>query len=439
MNNSKRQMMQKSSLRGGKAKEAPSSSRHDSTTLETANFITAVPLIRQSDNTKLLPRYSSILGRTEDDGVNMDDLDQLQLDLEKLISTCAVRNRFLRGEIESIDRVEEKRDKKGKSYDKGGFKRKRPDDKVKYRDLKNGARPLKRHYPLPVNSIIGDVPLRHEMPKINLPKNDTSDKFWATVEPYCAPVTNSHATFLDKLIEECSQEIDVKIPELGEYYANEWSDNATGVEQELGLTTKTVGLDLKKNGLSAMVDTFSNPKTQRLLAALIEEKVMTSFPGVTGKLKPSDLNIIKSTGGPRAAICMDRRLKKDLVEQGLLSVEDLSKTIPDDEILQEIKKCQQELTAVNEYNVEELKRLKCIVVKDLKRQEIKAAMDAVDGEVLEVYNKVLMTKQKQIQQAKDEDFDKAAFTKSLKEFEAKTQALLETQFKLQKAMSALHD
>lgn len=78
---------------------------------------------------------------------------------------------------------------------------------------------------------------------------------------------------------------------------------------------------------------------------------------------------------------MDRRLKKDLVEQGLLSVEDLSKTMPDDEILQEIKKCQQELQTVNEFNVEELKRLKSIVVKDLKRQEIKAALDKVDSQV----------------------------------------------------------
>jgi transcriptional adapter 3 len=78
---------------------------------------------------------------------------------------------------------------------------------------------------------------------------------------------------------------------------------------------------------------------------------------------------------------MDRRLKKDLVEQGILSVEDLSKNMPDDEILQEIKKCQQELAAVNEYNVEELKRLKAIVTKDLKRQEIKAALDKVDNQV----------------------------------------------------------
>jgi transcriptional adapter 3 len=287
MNGIKRYVMQKGTTNrhGTKAKDIATSSRHEQSTTDTESFINNLPLIRQSENAKLLPRYSAILGRSDDDGVNMDDLDQLQLDFEKLISTCAVRNRYLRGEIESIDKVEERRDRKGKSYDKGSLKRKRPDDKTKYRDLKNGARPIKRHYPLPVNSLIGDVPLRHEIPKINLPKNDTSDKFWATVEPYCAPITNSHMMFIDKLIDECSQEIDVKIPELGDYYANEWNDSTTGMEQELGLGSKSVGMDLKKNGLSAMVDTFSNPKTQRLLAALIEEKVMTSFPGVTGKLK----------------------------------------------------------------------------------------------------------------------------------------------------------
>ena len=53
------------------------------------------------------------------------------------------------------------------------------------------------------------------------------------------------------MIEECSQEIDVKIPELGDYYANEWNDGVSGIEQELGLGSKSVGMDLKKNGISA--------------------------------------------------------------------------------------------------------------------------------------------------------------------------------------------
>lgn len=48
----------------------------------------------------------------------MEDLDALQQDFEKLLSTCAVRNRLLRSEVESIDRVEEKREKKGKFIEK---------------------------------------------------------------------------------------------------------------------------------------------------------------------------------------------------------------------------------------------------------------------------------------------------------------------------------
>jgi transcriptional adapter 3 len=120
MNGIKRYVMQKGTTNrhGTKAKDIATSSRHEQSTTDTESFINNLPLIRQSENAKLLPRYSAILGRSDDDGVNMDDLDQLQLDFEKLISTCAVRNRYLRGEIESIDKVEERRDRKGKSYDK---------------------------------------------------------------------------------------------------------------------------------------------------------------------------------------------------------------------------------------------------------------------------------------------------------------------------------
>lgn len=66
----------------------------------------------------------------------------------------------------------------------------------------------------------------------------------------------------------------------------------------------------------------------------------------------------------------------------------LLQTAPDDEILQEIKKCQQELATVNEYNVEELKRLKSIVTREIKAQEIKTALDKVDNQVCE-YSQVL--------------------------------------------------
>lgn len=102
--------------------------------------------------------------------MGMEDLDQLQQDLEKLLSTCAVRYRMLRAEID-----EDKKEEKGKA----SVKRKRPDDKLKARESKNRVRILKaKHYGLQ---------LKAETPK--LPRSDIADKFWQTVDSYCPDVT----------------------------------------------------------------------------------------------------------------------------------------------------------------------------------------------------------------------------------------------------------
>lgn len=49
----------------------------------------------------------SVWSKTGDDGVSMEDLDQLQLDLEKLLSTCAVRIRCLLSEIGEVAKTDE--------------------------------------------------------------------------------------------------------------------------------------------------------------------------------------------------------------------------------------------------------------------------------------------------------------------------------------------
>lgn len=43
-----------------------------------------------------------VLAKSGDDGVSMDDLDQLQEDLDKLLSTSAVRIRYLLSEFVEI-------------------------------------------------------------------------------------------------------------------------------------------------------------------------------------------------------------------------------------------------------------------------------------------------------------------------------------------------
>lgn len=71
---------------------------------------------------------------------------------------------------------------------KAPLKRKRPDEKPKCKDVRSsGTRVFKKHCALPVNNLLGDG-LRYEVPKLSLPKNDNSDKFWASIEPYCANV-----------------------------------------------------------------------------------------------------------------------------------------------------------------------------------------------------------------------------------------------------------
>lgn len=64
----------------------------------------------------------------------------------------------------------------------------------------------------------------------------------------------------------------VKIPEVGDHYAAQWSEEILAEEQNLGSggkSGKSKSIDLKKNGLNAMVNLFANPST---LSALVEEK-----------------------------------------------------------------------------------------------------------------------------------------------------------------------
>ncbi|KAF5298832.1 hypothetical protein FQR65_LT09582 [Abscondita terminalis] len=212
---------------------------------------TTFPVVRISDN-HLLPGYSAVLTRSAEDGVGMEDLDQLQLDLEKLLSTTASRYRFLKSEMECLDEVEEK--KKNKKF--------KPFEKVRI-----------------VFLLIG-----------------FSDFHYA-----CA-VFNS-------LIRECSQDTSVEIPHVGEHYTMDWSSDVLRYECDLNSqkqgSTKTVSVkkELKKSGLNAMVDTFSGPFSQRLIAALIEEKESA---------KANDELESSTRSGVKSKSCIHKKPKKEV-------------------------------------------------------------------------------------------------------------------------------
>lgn len=85
---------------------------------------------------------------------------------------------------------------------------------------------------------------------------------------------------MDDLIKECAQDVDVKIPELGEHYALEWAQEIMDEENvangvKVTKTKGTVNGEIRKNGYNAMLDIFASPLTQRLVSAFADDKLMT--------------------------------------------------------------------------------------------------------------------------------------------------------------------
>ncbi|KAF5301372.1 hypothetical protein FQA39_LY10770 [Lamprigera yunnana] len=68
-----------------------------------------VPIVKKLDCSLQLPGYAVVLSRSTADGVDMEHLDQLQQDFEKLLFTTARRCTLLKSEIECLDEDEEKR------------------------------------------------------------------------------------------------------------------------------------------------------------------------------------------------------------------------------------------------------------------------------------------------------------------------------------------
>lgn len=254
-----------------------------------ANFSTH---IKTSENFKILPRYSvgmcmliaqsisnqnidsffffflrfSALSRPHDESLPAEELDAVQLELETLLSTVALRYRSLKTEYESLDREDKKHkkgiygsDKQPNTPNNGSGKRKRYDgnnkksskeanryfgQQVKLSKLKNNssnspahsqhtddsmdAAPYYQSAHTSTARVGGDQPNQKQI----VPKNDIPNKFWLSVEPYCMPITHEDIKLLDDLIEEYSGPLVPPIPELGPHYATQWAADDLRDEQD---------------------------------------------------------------------------------------------------------------------------------------------------------------------------------------------------------------
>lgn len=205
-------------------------------------------LIKTSENLKFLPRYTTALTKPSSELYPSDELDGIQLELEVLLSTVALRYRSLKSGFDSLDR-EDKNHKKSHGSTTG--KRKRDDatkksakeSKVANQSAKVAK--IKVSSDSPVHSQHTDdsmdaIPALNSQsstsnqpnPKLLVPKNDIPNKFWLSVEPYCMPITQEDIKLLDDMVEEYSGPLVPPIPELGPHYASRWATEDLREEQD---------------------------------------------------------------------------------------------------------------------------------------------------------------------------------------------------------------
>ena len=97
-------------------------------------------------------------------------------------------------------------------------------------------------------------------------------------------------------------------------------------------------------------------------------------PAISPRALAKQLNI----GNPSH---LEKRIKRELEEQGLLDSEDKVEDDPDDEILTELKQKQQELKTLCQYNISMTKNLLEKAREEMKKQEQKKKLAAADSEV----------------------------------------------------------
>ena len=146
--------------------------------------------------------------------------------------------------------------------------------------------------------------------------------------------------------------------------------------------------------------------TQRLVSCLIEENLLNG--GFDQKGGSNEMNGNKtSNGSPNHKVFkslnlgntaqLERRIRKELEEHGIISLDDIlngSDQGDDDEILAELKRCQQELKTVSTKNQSSLKKLINSAKKEMTRQEVNHKLEVADLEVIEAYRRISSAKQK---------------------------------------------
>ncbi|KAG1667391.1 Transcriptional adapter 3-A [Nymphon striatum] len=196
------------------------------------------------DKTRICPRITSVLARTEEEGVALEDLDVIQLELETLLTSVNKRKHLVQEEMQILI-SHEKKDKKfttGKGQPELPVKRGKSNDDRPSKKFKDSLAIKPTHLtpvatPRPAKNknmhINNDNDVTDSKDPRKQPENDVPIRFWNSVEPYCADVTEEHIKFLEELITQHEDDADYhKIPALGKHYSLKWAQEDLLEEQK---------------------------------------------------------------------------------------------------------------------------------------------------------------------------------------------------------------
>lgn len=381
----------------GKHKDARSQS---SDSPEEFDF--AFPVLQTVDRTRHLHCYSSILNRNKEDAVTMEDLDRLQPELEVMFSCAALRAITLKAEIAALTNAEESKSEiKPTSVIINQRKRKLSDARLT-KSLKDLSKVRGRDgFNKEISSendtdnsadILSDLPV--ESSKVTLPKNDTPNKFWLSVEPYAKDITKDNIKDLEDMIMSCENDIrGVSIPPLGRHYSTTWAEEDLN---QSSVTSDKAEIMMKR--AASLCERTPGPLVQRLVSALMEEPSNDSY---SNKLDSDSDSYSYLSKVPlfHTTACFERRLKRELEAVGFL---DGNENEDSDEIMAEIKKCQEELQIVAAQNKEQLEQLIVKAKHAVKKQDVKVKIRSIENELTEIYRKTAAAKLKKKQLKKKE-------------------------------------
>jgi transcriptional adapter 3 len=416
----------------------------------------SLPDVTIIDNLKQFPRYSSILERQDGEGVGIEEIDTLQMEIETLLVNALQRARTFQVELMILE---------SKAADKTDL----IPIKLKTKVSTPVAPPTLIHTPN-ITPII-EKQQQQQQQQLQTPnakrfkasntqqrpsstftcntdenslviRNDISDIFWNMVQPFCSEITEDDIKFLKDQIElNCKIQINSskEIPNLGKHYTLKWAEHDVVSEIKEssrfnldvnGGMTVTPSDKKRKNFSNFLneIDTFQastdsdasseryGPLTQRLISALIEQNLMTPFG--------TNLNDFDMLNGEQKGLktqqtiknhqhrqynsnsnLFESKIRDELIQQGILDRSDLdsgddickkgseqSKIEQKDEIADEIKKLQEELLLVAGKNKDSQIELLNNAKQAMVQQNLRKKIDQCDLKIQEIFSKNLAVK-----------------------------------------------